>query len=718
LDAAFSSDSGCVVTAGADGAARVWDPISAVEMAVLRGHDGAVCHAGFCPYGKRLLTTGVDGAARIWIDTTLQAWRRTLRDEGRIFNAVFSPDDRRFVVVGDAGGGAIADAVTCRETATLRGHSSKVLDVAFSPDGTRVATTGLDDGTTRIWDVVSGREICVVGSGQGRVTRGTFDPGGVLVATCRDWDDAVRLWDAQSGAEVAALGGHGGAAYLAGFSHDGRRVATIGKDRVAHVWDTASWREMFKFGGPGREVGHVQFSPDDSRLVAGSAQGQTWTIRDASSGQELVTLQGLTNIEYSPDGSRMLAVTGNNRIQVREPFGGAVLLSPSDFFDRVVRARFSSDGSRIVVHSLGAMHVYDAQSASKIATLRLGEDFAGYVNGFGGGISAEGTRIVARGRDGDARLRVYPALYAAVHFGGCAIDGQCTVSEKTSVVAPIGQPAMASLTPVRRTLAAVPPPVPQRVPRGVTRLPASPVVRTPIAPDARPPIARRIAQDAKVAAPPPNPFVPAPSVDPATPPSDGTIKWTEPRPKNEWERETGRIIVAGLQGVVGQLLSGRNIPVYQGRKRKGQIEIDHVLVAEIGMFTIECKHYPGRITGTLNGPWYCETTAGRKPIDSAGRENPSKQSSEQIYAVKNILEVGLDANDELIRGERLWVDGTVLFPDAAEFQIEHVTTNAFNFNAPVVFNASRFTKALRERANQKRLSPIEINRIVSVLQKI
>ena len=64
--AAFSPDGSRIVTASGDKTARIWDAASAKEIAVLRGHDGAVYSAAFSPDGSRIVTASGDKTARIW----------------------------------------------------------------------------------------------------------------------------------------------------------------------------------------------------------------------------------------------------------------------------------------------------------------------------------------------------------------------------------------------------------------------------------------------------------------------------------------------------------------------------------------------------------------------------------------------------------------------------------------------------------------------------
>jgi hypothetical protein len=170
------------------------------------------------------------------------------------------------------------------------------------------------------------------------------------------------------------------------------------------------------------------------------------------------------------------------------------------------------------------------------------------------------------------------------------------------------------------------------------------------------------------------------------------------------------LIIAGLEGVVGVLLSGLKLPT-----RRGQIEIDHVLISQIGLFTIECKNFSGPVIGTLNGSWYHETPVGPEPIKCARGENPSAQASEQIYAVKNFLTSRLGEDDDLVK--KLFVLGAALFPDTANLNLENVPVNAFRGNAPGAFTASGFIAAVRALPNQQKLSLSDVERIVTALQK-
>jgi WD40 repeat protein len=110
---AFSPDGTRVATGSDDGAARVFEAGSGVEVCRL-AHDGPVVAVAFSPDGTRVATGSHDGAAWVF----------------------------------EAGSGA----EVCRLA-----HDGPVVAVAFSPDGTRVAT-GSHDGAARVW-AVSARDL-------------------------------------------------------------------------------------------------------------------------------------------------------------------------------------------------------------------------------------------------------------------------------------------------------------------------------------------------------------------------------------------------------------------------------------------------------------------------------------------------------------------------------------------------------------------------------
>src|SRR5712664_3202416 len=143
--AMFSPDGQHVVTASADGTARLWNAAADTQMgAPLLGHAGVVSNAAFSPDGRSIVTASGDETARLW----------------------------------DAAGG--------RQIGLLMGHDGFVSSAAFSHDGKRIVTAS-SDATARLWDAETGREIRALYAGRPyRVNGAAFSPDDRRVVTASD----------------------------------------------------------------------------------------------------------------------------------------------------------------------------------------------------------------------------------------------------------------------------------------------------------------------------------------------------------------------------------------------------------------------------------------------------------------------------------------------------------------------------------------------------
>ena len=197
--AEFSPDGGRVVTACADGKARVWqlgmpDRNNVRSVSLLRSfsHDPGVTHAEFSGDGGRLLTAGLDGTARVW------------------------------------------DLNSGRAVAEPLKHGTAVNHAVFSPDGRRVATASWD-ATARVWDTASGRPRTAPLKQNGPVSWVRFDAESRRVVT-GSVARTARVWDATAGQPLTPLLDLGYEAVYVAFSPDGRWVVTAGNGERAELW--------------------------------------------------------------------------------------------------------------------------------------------------------------------------------------------------------------------------------------------------------------------------------------------------------------------------------------------------------------------------------------------------------------------------------------------------------------------------------------------------
>jgi len=299
--AAFGPDEQKIVTASADGTARLWD-IHGAPLATLTGHTDALTRACFSPDGKLVLTASADSTARLWVEDGRQVALLSGHD-GAVNDAVFS-EDGHLILTASADWTARVWDLEGNCVAVLSGHTGAVNTGLFSPDGQLVLTSSAD-GTARLWRL-DGTPVAVITGHRGSVSDADLSPDGQLVVTASA-DNRARVWDL-TGRNLAVLSGHTKSVVGASFSPDGQRIVTASADGTARLWDTNGQPVLILGEHPG-PVNYAAFSPDGRLIVTASADGNVrlWH-RD---GQALGTLSGRNaeafHAEFSPDSQLVVA---------------------------------------------------------------------------------------------------------------------------------------------------------------------------------------------------------------------------------------------------------------------------------------------------------------------------------------------------------------------------------------------------------------------------
>lgn len=310
----------------------------------------------------------------------------------------------------------------------LEAHDDCVAAVRFSPDGTLLASASLD-GFIRIWrsgtwergarlEHTPGAPIVNLSwSPDGRhvVSRQlpiTFPTG----SSARTADSRLWIWDVDTGQCVARLDDHDGDVTNTVFDPSGRRLATTSKDGTVILWDTESWRPLWRERRSGKTHsvsfhpdGHrlaLAWDPDESRVETGAA------VLDTRTGAEIFDLRGhedraVSSIEYSPDGARIAtgSFDGTTRIwdALEDSASSSRALS-------VTRGRLPRD-SQLLWTPDGTAMLELAADAARLIRVAPAHTFPEYP-GNEGQADLVGAELDAAGRhvltaDADGRLRVF-----------------------------------------------------------------------------------------------------------------------------------------------------------------------------------------------------------------------------------------------------------------------------------------------------------------------
>jgi WD40 repeat protein len=281
----FTPDGSRLVSAGPEGAVRIWT-VDGVAEEVFTGHGGNVSEIAVSPDGARIASVGIDGTARLW---TRGAPGGRIVVEGR---------DAVARLVGFTGDGR--DLVLLARDAFLVCPVDGDGCARLTPAAARPTR-----GTVRTVIEASGREVTVedITTWADDVFFAAFLPGQRAFVSC---DGArVTVWDVDRGERWSqAL-----AVRACAVSPDGGRLA------VSHGGDVAGVSLLPTATGQPRGLleadgGGLVFSPDGRRLALAAYPGVVvWDLEAAARERSLPIAGDVEAMAFSPDGARVAVET-------------------------------------------------------------------------------------------------------------------------------------------------------------------------------------------------------------------------------------------------------------------------------------------------------------------------------------------------------------------------------------------------------------------------
>lgn len=423
---AISPDGKTLASGSNDHSVKLWNAITGEEIATLSGHTDWLQSISFSPDGMKLATASYDKSVKVW---DLGAGRAiaTLTHPDRVSSVAFSPDGKTLATACWDRNARLWDAISGRELYTLRGHIALVTTVAFSKDGATLLTGGgNNDHGVRFWDVASGKAILTSGPNGDQppgakilrnnsgVRSVSFSPGGETIALA-SYDRTVKLYSTTNLQLLKTFKGHGLSAEQAVFSHNGKLLATGGRDGVIKVWDptfdqdevletgdlfvnglafspdgcclvTAGFsgvaklwnvttqRQVKSFSGHSNGLLDVAFSAD-GRHIATASRDKTAKLWDVATGKELMVFKGhsgfLECIAISPDGTKLATGSDDRSAKVWDILSGKELVSLNGHSAEVISLAFSPDGRRLATASLdNTVRLWDLSTFREIAIFK------------------------------------------------------------------------------------------------------------------------------------------------------------------------------------------------------------------------------------------------------------------------------------------------------------------------------------------------------------
>lgn len=365
-----------------------------VPPLVLQGHSDVVSGTQFSSDDKRVLTSSDDGTVCLWdavTGTNILRLEVIAADKfGSRASGILSRDATRILTMNrrkelrdssmyDSSVVKLYDATTGALLVEI--PPQFVSDAALSPDNKQIVTAG---SSAKLWDARTGK-IQFDLPHEAFVDSASFSSKGAWVVTSSWWDDTVRVWEAATGRRLAVLKipQRKEVKHVA-FSPDDSRVITLCyKTGELLLWDWAKkpGEPVAIFTGHEGAVQDFAFSADGKWLATASSD-RTARIWETATGKCLHILSGheefVAGVDFSPNGRWVVTVSGDKTAQIWDAATGENLMQLGWNNSPRTCVAFSPDGQRIITGTMdGAVPVYtcailgSAEDLRKLARTRV-----------------------------------------------------------------------------------------------------------------------------------------------------------------------------------------------------------------------------------------------------------------------------------------------------------------------------------------------------------
>jgi WD40 repeat protein/uncharacterized caspase-like protein len=407
-DVDVSFDDRSVAVSSENGTIKLVDIENGRLLRTLTGHAGSVRAARFSKNGETLTSFGDDGTMRQW---EVRSGREV---RSRPFGAPISTgalvNDGTAIVSGEKGAPKVIDLTTGREVRRVDpwpgGRFEQTAVIAVTADGRRsvsgdrygsVLFSNLDDGSpihgtpprrdgplslavspradmlaasfdktgVDVWDAVLGARVRQIPNAyrDGRVSALGFSSDGRLLLGTEE--QQLFIWDARSGKLLTRT--QAAKPFFSGslaVSPNGQLAAVGGPTDVA-VFEIPGGRHLWTASQPD-EIRALAFSPDNGRLVAGSAKPEA-AVYDARTGARLFGFGGMASGPESVaflDPSTVL-IGANDGLGLWDLRSGKPGLQYTDASEYGGVAAFTVDRKWVLSGtSLGLLAVFDAHAGT------------------------------------------------------------------------------------------------------------------------------------------------------------------------------------------------------------------------------------------------------------------------------------------------------------------------------------------------------------------
>jgi WD40 repeat protein len=278
---------------------------------------------------------------------------------------------------------------------------SPVAAAAFDPADPNKVVSADSSGVAWIWDVRTGRRLKRLSYGDygttGRASAVAYNPAGTRVAVGYQDSSFVVVFDTRTGRIIAKTANLNGSVLDLEFVGNTGKLAIGGGDLALWQYDTAACCDHLPGQGgfapnPHNPTEFVAATPDGLFILTIDHSGKPHKV--------LLSSQGLTGAQFSPDGSEVVATNSDGGVVIYRVATRKVVATFSAYGTAAQDAAFSPDGRQIVAgYRDGTARVWDIASKLQLTLLAGHTGLISSVQ-----FSPDGREILTGSMDGTIRV--------------------------------------------------------------------------------------------------------------------------------------------------------------------------------------------------------------------------------------------------------------------------------------------------------------------------
>jgi WD40 repeat protein len=244
----------------------------------------------------------------------------------------------------------------------------------FCPDGKTSADFITSDSIIRFWDIASGKQIGTIKCNGHPQNVLLCNDGKLVIAVT---NDEVEFWNYSNKRAYPSIKEHSKVKKVS-LNNSGKTITIVNENDSVYLWDFISHEQIANFKSD-IDVIYTSLSPDEKLIVNSSKDGKIQLYNIATHKKDNITIPhselARCKTSFSPDGTKILAVSGTNAIVLNLNMQQVL---PEIKHDGVINtAVFSNDGRMILTSSQdGTTRLWDVTTGLQIGKTMYHDNWA------------------------------------------------------------------------------------------------------------------------------------------------------------------------------------------------------------------------------------------------------------------------------------------------------------------------------------------------------